>query len=489
MLDGPLARRSWTRRSLVRGLIGALALTLAVTAPAAADSAVSIDGSMNVVVTGNGEPSHVTITQSGANAFTVTDPAADLTATLPCTGGGATVSCTGVTGIIMAHGNGGDDVITVDAATTRRAFLFGEDGDDKLTGGAGADELRPGVGVNEMRGGDGPDDLQGCSADDELLLGEAGDDVITTCPGHSKQLIGGPGDDFMSSNVHSGRVEMVGGDGVDEGFLFAQSMGWFDVSVSLDDQPNDGAAGGTSNVHSDVEDLITGGGSDTITGTAGPNTIRSDTSSTGYSSGPASPPGNDTIDPGGGADHVYAGGGDDTIMSRDGAADVVNCGSNVTSPFAPGLPPVDNDTVTADSTDAFVSCENVLTTAVIPPDLSPPVVKVTAPASITTRAFRRGLKVKLSADEPASFALELRAKVKSSHGTLAFAGAVGEVTIGQGRLKQGTGVRSLRLRPSRKLARAVRGKPLRLVVRVIATDAAGNEASAARKVRVRSGSR
>ena len=149
-----------------------------------------------------------------------------------------------------------------------------------------------------MRGGDGPDDLQGCSADDELLLGEAGDDVITTCPGHSKQLIGGPGDDFMSSNVHSGRVEMVGGDGVDEGFLFAQSMGWFDVSVSLDDQPNDGAAGGTSNVHSDVEDLITGGGSDTITGTAGPNTIRSDTSSTGYSSGPASPPGNDTIDPG-----------------------------------------------------------------------------------------------------------------------------------------------------------------------------------------------
>ena len=277
---------------------------------------------------------------------------------------------------------------------------------------------------------------------------------------------------------------------MDEGFLFSQGMGtWFDVSVSLDDQPNDGAAGGTSNMHSDVEDIITGGGSDTITGSAGPNTIRSDTSSTGYSFGSTNPPGNDTIDPGGGADRVYAGGGDDTIMSRDGAADVVNCGSNIASQFAPGLPAVDNDTVTADSTDAFVSCENVLTTAVTGADVRPPAVKVRAPASITARAFRRGLKVKLSTDEPASFVAELRAKVKRSHGGLAFAGAVGEVVLGQGRLKRGTGTRSLTLRPSKKLAKAVRGKPLRLVVRVVATDAAGNETSAARKVRVKRGSR
>ena len=97
--------------------------------------------------------------------------------------------------------------------------------------------------------------------------------------------------------------------------------------------------------------------------------------------------------------------------------------------------------------------------------------------------------MRLSADEPASFAAELRAKVKGGHGTLAFAGAVGEVTIGQGRLRRGTGTRSLRLRPSRRLAKAVRGKPLRLVVRVVATDAAGNVANAARKVRVKRGSR
>ena len=188
-------------------------------------------------------------------------------------------------------------------------------------------------------------------------MGEAGDDILATGGAGSKQLIGGPGDDFMSANVGSGRVDFVGGDGQDEGFLFGQGgVAWVDVSVSLDDQPNDGPAGTTSNWHRDVEDIFTAGGSDTITGNPGPNTIRSDASSTGYgfSSTGAS---NDTIDPGGGADHVYAGGGDDTIMSKDAAADVINCGSNVASSFTPGLPPLDNDTVTADSTDAFVSCE------------------------------------------------------------------------------------------------------------------------------------
>ena len=176
-------------------------------------------------------------------------------------------------------------------------------------------------------------------------------------------------------------------------------------------------------------------------------------------------------------------------MSRDGTADVVNCGSNIASPFSPGLPPVDNDTVTADGADAFMACENVRRTSDDASRRRAPVAKIKAPKSITARAFRRGLKVKLSTDEPASFAAELRAKVKRSHGGLAFAGAVGEVTIGQGRLRRGDGHALADAEAITKLAKAVRGKPLRLVVRVVATDAAGNETSAARKVRVRRGSR
>jgi hypothetical protein len=470
---------------LGRGLVGALALTLAVTAPAMADTTVAVDGSMNLTVTGDGDPSVVTITESGTNAFTVTDPAGDLIAAGGCTGGGASVSCSGVTGVIFAHGNGGDDIITVAPTSARRALLSGEAGSDKLTGGAGDDDLRGDAGPDEMRGGDGRDDLLDCSADAEMLLGEAGDDILRTCAG-PKQLIGGPGDDFLSANVGPGQVEMLGGDGEDEGLLFAQNMSAFvDVSVSLDDQPNDGPAGNASNMHSDVENIMTGGGSDTITGSAGPNTIRSDAYSDGYGFG-STFGGNDTIDPGGGADRVHAGGGDDTILSRDETADAINCGSNFASP---GVPPVDNDNVTADAIDAFLGCENVSTVPITTPDGDPPGVKLVAPRSITTRAFREGLRVRLSTDEPASFVAGLRAKVKGRRGTLAFAGAVGEVTIGQGRLRRGTGTRSLRLRPSKKFAKAVRGKSLRLVVRVVATDAAGNVATAARNVRVKRGSR
>jgi len=501
LLDGALARREQTRsrqdlaarprrtqRLLARGLVGTLALTLALAAPAVADTTVAVDGSMNLTVTGNDDPSTVTITESGANAFTVTDPAADLTAGASCTGGGATVSCTGVTGVILAHGNGGDDTITVAATTARRSLLSGEAGADKLTGGAGDDDLRGDAGPDEMRGGAGRDDLLDCSPDAEALLGEAGDDILRTCSG-PKQLSGGPGDDFLSANVGPGQVEMIGGDGEDEAILFAQSMsGWVDVSVSLDDQPNDGPAGNGSNMHSDVENIVSAGGSDTITGTAGPNTIRSDAYSDGYGFS-STEGGNDSIDPGGGADRVYAGGGDDTISSRDQVADAINCGSNFASPLTPGLPPVDNDTVTGDAIDAFVSCENVSAVAGNTSDGDPPRVKLVAPRTITTRAFRKGLKVRLSADEPASFVAELAAKVRGRRGTLAFAGAVGEVTIGQGRLRRGRGTRALRLRPSAKFAKAVRGKPLRLVVRVVATDAAGNVATAARKVRVKRGSR
>ena len=318
-------------------------------------------------------------------------------------------------------------------------------------------------------------------------MGEGGDDIIATCPGVSKQLIGGPGDDFLSANVASGRVDFVGGDGVDAGFLFAQSMGPFqDVTVTLDDQSNDGPAGGTSNWHSDVEDIFTGSGSDTITGSPGPNTIRSDASPTGYGFNSFGA-GNDTIDPGGGSDHVYSAGGDDTIMARDGAPDAINCGSNGSSTSVPGLPPFDTDTVTADALDTFVSCENVQ--ASDPPDRRAPVIEVRAPRSITARAFRKGLKLKLAADEPASYVAELRAKVKRRGGGLAFAGALGEATIGQGRLELGTGPRTLKLRASKKFAKAVRGRSLRLVVRLVASDAAGNVTSATRNVRVKRGSR
>jgi hypothetical protein len=252
------------------------------------------------------------------------------------------------------------------------------------------------------------------------------------------------------------------------------------VAVSLDDQANDGAPGsGMSNVHSDVENINTGSGADIIVGSPGPNLIRSDAIRFFFFLNDTAG-GNDTIEPGGGSDQVYAGGGDDQITSTDQLGDTVNCGSNQSSPS-------DSDTVTGDSIDAFFSCENVNTIPLPPgPDTTDPKVEIAAPRSISRRAFtRRGLTVRLGADEPASFAADLNAMVKRRGGGLVFPAAVGEATLGTRRLKLGSGTRALRLKPSKRFARSVRNRRLRLVVRVTAKDAAGNVTLAKRSVRVR----
>ncbi len=273
---------------------------------------------------------------------------------------------------------------------------------------------------------------------------------------------------------------MHGGDGDDEA-SFGNFMNEA-VAVSLDDQANDGPPGtGTSNVHSDVENINTGSGADIIIGSPGPNLIRSDASRFSFFLSDTAG-GNDTIDPGGGVDSVYAGGGDDQITATDQVGDTINCGSNPTSPS-------DSDTVTGDSIDTFFSCESVSAVPVLlppGPDTTRPNVTITARSSISRRAFaRRGLAVGLSADEPASFAVDLNAKVKRRGGRLVFPAAVGEATLGAGRLGLGTGTRSLTLKRSKRFAAAVRNRRLRLVIRVTAKDAAGNVTLSSKSIRVK----
>ena len=317
---------------------------------------------------------------------------------------------------------------------------------------------------------------QTLSGEADVLGGGADDDFIWSQGGGNTQFDGGPGNDLLVQSVITSGVPVVisGGEGEDEATLGNGSDEG--IAVSLDDQANDGPlTGGTSNVHSDVENLNTDGGPDVIVGSPGPNIIRSDTIN--FNGQLADLPGaNDTIDPGGGVDDVFSGGGDDRITATDQVGDRINCGTNQTAP-------PDNDTATGDSIDTFFACESV--TAIPPPDTTHPKVTVAA-RSISRRAFaRKGLTVKLSADEPASFAVELNVKVKRRGGGLAFPAAVGEATIGTGRLKLGSGTRSLKLKPSKKFAAAVRNRRLRLVIRVTAKDAAGNVTHAAKSVRVK----
>jgi len=363
---------------------------------------------------------------------------------------------------------------------TQADCLEGREGNYTINGGASNDHILPGFGSDHVDGGAGNDyiEQQTLSGEADALAGGADDDFIWSQGGGTTQFEGGPGNDLLDQSGFSSPVPVVisGGEGEDEATL--GNSGSEGIAVSLDDQANDGAlTGGTSNVHSDVENLNTDGGPDVIVGSAGPNVIRSDT--VNFNGQLADRPGaNDTIDPGGGVDDVFSGGGDDRITATDQVGDRINCGSNQTAP-------PDNDTVTGDSIDTFFACESVTAIRLPILDTTHPKIGVIAKA-ISRRVFaRKGLRIKLRTDERASFSVDLNVKVKRRGGGLAFPAAVGEATLGTGRLRLGTGTRALTLKPSKKFAAAVRNRRLRLVIRVTAKDAAGNVTRAAKSVRVK----
>jgi hypothetical protein len=82
-----------------------------------------------------------------------------------------------VTGRVVVHGLGGNDKVAVNAKVTKGADLYGEAGNDALTGGAGADVLVGGDGNDVLNGGAGKDVLIGGLGADKLS-GGAGDDLL-----------------------------------------------------------------------------------------------------------------------------------------------------------------------------------------------------------------------------------------------------------------------------------------------------------------------
>lgn len=213
---------------------------------------------------------------------------------------------------------GFDDSLGTDSLTgTAGVEARGGAGDDRLTGAQGADRLFGEDGGDNLDGRDGNDTLEGGSGDDSLIDGP-GDDTVT----------GGVGNDSWTAGA--GRDSFVGGDGSDSVDYRARTAA---VTVTLDDRPDDGEAGEGDNVGADVEDVSTGSGDDRILGGPNPNGFR-------LHGGP----GNDTITGGPQEDRVEGEEGDDTIDTRDGRYDSVDCG--------PG-----NDTLLADPGDDARNCE------------------------------------------------------------------------------------------------------------------------------------
>ena len=167
-----------------------------------------------------------------------------------------------VQSIVVNAGGGNDGVAVVTASLDKPATLNGGDGDDRLTGGAGADTLD---------GGDGND----------ILDGGGGGDVLT----------GGAGRDGVN---YARRTAAL--------------------SISLDGDANDGAAGEGDNVADDVEGVHAGSGDDTLVGSAGANVLSGGAGNDAISGGG----GNDGLDGGAGHDVLNGDAGDDRLAGGTG---------------------------------------------------------------------------------------------------------------------------------------------------------------------------
>ena len=126
-------------------------------------------------------------------------------------------------------------------------ILVGLAGDDKISGGSGSDQLFGGAGMDNLIGNKGSDYLEGGTGDDMLfggrgrdaLVGGAGDDVLKGARG-TDELFGGDGQDTLhGGNGHDylegggdndtltgsvGNDDLYGGAGADT-FVFAPSFG------------------------------------------------------------------------------------------------------------------------------------------------------------------------------------------------------------------------------------------------------------------------
>ncbi len=370
---------------------------------------------------------------------------------------------------VRLTGGRGNDVIT---GSPQADDLYGggdggaQGGTDSIAGGAGDDRLFPGdyaPDPGDPPGTPGPDRLDGGLGDDELYDDRGADD-----------LFGGPGRD----RAYVSRSQPTDGGPV---YFFAD----FPVTVSLDDQANDGVtgAGEGDNVHSDIEDLSTGNGADVITGSAASNAIESGA-------------GNDVVTAGPGADVVTLGPGEDTTSVQDGQSDVVDGGTGTdgASVDLPGEDPASADVLTAVENVTGAPLPRRFLASQLP---SPPVVPKadTTPPAVALSGLTTKVKAFLKTGRVSATVLTAEpASVSSQLTTPGRLRAVGDLVLATKRLAAGTGARKLTLTvPKKQLAtfkRRLRTKKqvktgVSFGLTLTVTDAAGLVTTRTAKLRVR----
>ena len=216
-------------------------------------------------------------------------------------------------GLHVRGGTAGDTIVGSTQGETLEGLggndtVLGRGGSDLLAGGSGNDALNGGNGDDRLLGSTGADTLVGGSGDDDLR----GDDSANALSFGGDKLDGGPGDDdeygyggndvFDQGTAENGSDLLLGGSGTD---LASYAGRTASLSLTLDGMFDDGQAGESDKLASDVENVTGGAGADTITGNALANVL------TG----------------GKGADKLSGLAGNDTLNSLDGFTDTLDGGT------------------------------------------------------------------------------------------------------------------------------------------------------------------
>src|SRR5439155_1771106 len=196
---------------------------------------------------------------------------------------GVEVFSVGAENDLVVHGNDLDNEITAGATNVT---VYGNGGNDKITVQASGD----------VPAGDGK----------VLLSGGEGNDVLYAIASLGGTLSGGSGNDRIvgdsNSSLAPAAFDFQGGGGNDTADFSNRAE---NLSISLNNLADDGAAGEHSNVRSDIESVLGGGGADQIVGDPFNNLLKGNG-------------GNDTIYGGAGNDTLVGGGGHDHLFGQDG---------------------------------------------------------------------------------------------------------------------------------------------------------------------------
>jgi hypothetical protein len=437
-------------------------------------------------ITPDGEINTVTVTRAGAT-YVITDSTAVFVAIDPCglDGAGHVATCPAPTtdGTLFAFALGPKNDTLLDETGDGRLLILGEAGDDTLTGGPGGDLLDGGEGTDEIYGGGGADRVQGGLGDDRLF-GAAGDDDLEDWGGDdvfdgqdgADRLFGSPGAD-----------RLIGGAGVDRVIYDVDDS----VSVSLDDQPDDGVDGEGDSVAPDVENVTTSGGDDNIVGSGADNFLGAGdgndvVAGLGGADTIDAGAGDDILDGGPGPDSLAGGAGDDQIAARDGEIDMIYCGTGTDSVIADHSDSVSSTCEAVDRSPAPPSPPVVLSPppVVVPADHTPPALSFALAPKQTVRSVRkRGLVFTLRSSEGAT--VRARAQIGAQIArNLGLTRRRRPLIIGSatGRLASGVTTR-VRVKLSAAAIRALaRPRSLVLTLRLDATDAASNTTKLTKRV-------